>query len=879
VSHNVDDEALARAERALLARQESPSDALTTASALLQRHDISGAARLVALWAMGLAERELNLLADSERHLRDAIEVGRMVDDRRRVAQVSSALVAVLASRGQPDKALALADSIVDLVVPADWADLSMKRALVFEQMGRLDDALDAYNDALMIVGAGADRVLEARLRCNRAIVLVFRGHFDQALRDSEIAERLATDSGQFLLAGGAAHNHAFAAGRRGDIVTALASFARADELYARVDYPGRCLGVLASDRCELMMVAGLHDEARANAELAVRSLEDLDDVSDLAEARLLLARACLAQGDSEAALAAATNALALFKLAGREGWAALAEYVVVSAAHRSPALRDADVLRRADEIALHLDQLGWTAEAVAVRVSAAEMSIADGDHVAARTHLEAAARARESGGPDRRANAWLATAMLRRSEGNSVGARRAVSAGLTMLAEHQATLGATDLRVGSTTHARRLVSVGLEMALETRRPRDVLVWAERVRANALATPMVRPVVDSPLTPALAELRRLRAELDETRRALDADPDLEAQVSHQEMVVRDLARVERASSTGPAAFSIDALRARLGDRRQLVEYVELDGAIAAVVVSDRRCRLVHLSDVSIVSSLIDATVFALGRMARVGVSEASLQASAASLADALGRLDDLLVRPLGLRADELVIVPTGVLHNVAWGGLPSIRDRPVSVAASATRWMPSSSRAQPSTRLAIITGPGLDAVGREAEAVGASYRTPRQLTGDDATVAAALALLQRADTAHIACHGHFRADSPMFSSLILADGPLTVYDLERLSSPPSVVVLPACNAGAAAVSVGDELIGTASALLGIGVRSVIAPVTVVSDDATVAVMSHLHRRLGAGLTPSEALASTRAEFASGVSPQATAAATALLCLE
>jgi CHAT domain-containing protein len=396
----------------------------------------------------------------------------------------------------------------------------------------------------------------------------------------------------------------------------------------------------------------------------------------------------------------------------------------------------------------------------------------------------------------------------------------------------------------------------------------------------------VRPVVDSPLTPALAELRRLRAELDETRRALDADPDLEAQVSHQEMVVRDLARVERASSTGPAAFSIDALRARLGDRRQLVEYVELDGAIAAVVVSDRRCRLVHLSDVSIVSSLIDATVFALGRMARVGVSEASLQASAASLADALGRLDDLLVRPLGLRADELVIVPTGVLHNVAWGGLPSIRARPISVAASATRWMPSpssarpsSSRAQPSTRLAIITGPGLDAVGREAEAVGASYRTPRQLTGDDATVAAALALLQRADTAHIACHGHFRADSPMFSSLILADGPLTVYDLERLSSPPSVVVLPACNAGAAAVSVGDELIGTASALLGIGVRSVIAPVTVVSDDATVAVMSHLHRRLGAGLTPSEALASTRAEFASGVSPQATAAATALLCLE
>ena len=136
-------------------------------------------------------------------------------------------------------------------------------------------------------------------------------------------------------------------------------------------------------------------------------------------------------------------------------------------------------------------------------------------------------------------------------------------------------------------------------------------------------------------------------------------------------------------------------------------------------------------------------------------------------------------------------------------------------------------------RSALITGPGLSEVAEEVAMVAASYRSTESLVGDDATVAASLALLDRSHTAHIACHGHFRRDSPMFSSLILADGPLTVYDLESLATPPTLVVLPACNAGSASVSVGDELIGTASALLGTGVRSVIAPMTVVNDAATV----------------------------------------------
>ncbi len=872
------DASLAIATQALLARQQSPSSALALASDLMSRDGVSEPARLVALWAMGLAERELNHLDRAEDCLREAMAIGHRIGDATRVAHVASALVVVLTARGQPVEALALADSIDGLDAPADLADLDMKRALALEQLGRLGEALDAYTRALAVIEAGDDRVLEARIRCNRSIVLVYQGDTEGALRDAEIAEALALANGQFLLAGGAAHNHGFTAGRRGDIVTALASFERADRLYAEVGYPGRCAGVLASDRCEVMMVAGLHDEARESAEVAVRSLAESDDVSDLAEAHLLLARACLAQGDAEAAHREALDALERFNASGRTGWATMAEYLAVRAAPATGSIQDAETIERASDLARRLDALGWTTEAVDVHVATAEMALGAGDPDTARRHLDIAAQARHRGSPDRRANAWLATAMLRRTDGDRTGAKRALDAGLRLLADHQATLGATDLRAGSTVHARGLIGIGLEMALDSGRPRDVLRWAERARANALDRPAARGDDPGPLASALADLRQSRADLDDARRSFQPTDAAEARVRRLERSIRDLARTQPGWNPSVRQFAVRQLQQRLGPDRLLVEYVEVDGSLAAVVVDGRRCHLHPLGDAPPIRGLVDDAMFALGRMARDGASVGSQRASRASLDETLDRLDELLVRPLGLRDARCVLVPTGGLHSVPWGGLPSLCHRDLVVATSAARWSTIEPRVRRDT-VAVIGGPGLDAADGEVARISALYGAASTLSGSTATVAAALDLLAQADTAHIACHGQFRADSPMFSSLTLFDGPLTVYDLERLRRPPAVVVLPACTAGHAAVGVGDELIGTASALLGIGVRTVIAPLTVVNDGATVSVMELLHQHLRTGSTPGEALARVRVQLASVDDQAAYAAGMAMLCLE
>src|SRR4029078_4297237 len=111
-------------------------------------------------------------------------------------------------------------------------------------------------------------------------------------------------------------------------------------------------------------------------------------------------------------------------------------------------------------------------------------------------------------------------------------------------------------------------------------------------------------------------------------------------------------------------------------------------------------------------------------------------------------------------------------------------------------------------RVLAVAGPRLVTAPGEVAAVSA-LRSAELLTGADATGERVLAAVGDASTVHIAAHGRLRSDNPLLSALDLADGPLTVYDLERLPAVPSLVVLPACQSGATAVRAGDEVMGLA----------------------------------------------------------------------
>lgn len=167
--------------------------------------------------------------------------------------------------------------------------------------------------------------------------------------------------------------------------------------------------------------------------------------------------------------------------------------------------------------------------------------------------------------------------------------------------------------------------------------------------------------------------------------------------------------------------------------------------------------------------------------------------------------------------------------------------------------------------MVLAHGPGLPGAAGEVRRLAAAYRGAEVLDGTRATVATVLARMDGADVVHLAAHGRLRLDYPMFSALELADGPLTVHDIERLHTAPRLVVLASCDAALGSVHPGDEVVGLANALLALGAASIVAPVLPVPDDATARLMTRLHDRLRQGASPAEALAAARGH--EGLAPQ------------
>lgn len=828
---------------------DKPSEAFDRADRLAARaadpHVRAGWLRVKGLSALLLGRSE-----EAERILEDARIDAAGDDDV--LGRVETTLGIVVAWRGDGERGLAILDGAVGRLDGVARARAVGQRGTVLNRLGRRAEAMEAFETALGLLPD--DDHFKSLVLNNRAILLIEDGRAAAGVADLERAVELRRRLDQASALAEATHNLGWASHLVGDLAGALTHFDRAESMFSELGSP---MGEPLRDRARALLDAGLIHEATSYARRASELLSAGEMEVPLAESLVVLARTQLLAGDGEAAAGSARRALDMFRSQGRPGWAATAEMLLLQISDREADRSrpvDVDRLRRLIE---RLDDGGLSEEAADARLIAGRRALGGAHDETARRWLDEVGG---SGGFQARVRRCVARALLARSAGDHAAAGRSAAAGLAALDRWRSTMATVEMRTALSVHATDLSEVGVGHAVATGRPRPIFEWVERSRAASLRQVPVRPPDDPGLVDELAELRLAQGRLERAERDGSVPDGLRRRVTNAEEAVRR--RIRRTPTDGTRRPPIGAAETleRLGTAT-LTQLSVVDGRLLAVTLGDGRARLVELGQVGPVLDLARRSSLRLRSAADPHRSEASRVAATRSILSDVDELWDALGPAMG-GDGPLVVVPPADLAAFPWGLLQALRERPLVVAPSATIWAAASDPA-PSPRgdVVAVAGPDLDLAAREIDVVSRSHPMVSDLQGEAATCAAVLAALGAAHLAHVVCHGRFRLDSPMFSTLEMADGGLSLYELERSERMPATLVLSACDLGMARSERGDESLGVATGLLSAGASTVVVnPAAVPDSSATAEFMMHLHQELSAGGGPAESTAAARSRL-------------------
>jgi len=843
-----------------------PRDTARVAQRVLAA-DRSPYVRSYAGQALGIATREMGDVTQAVRYLRAALAAAASCGDERR-ADVEASLGITLAYAGRNKEALRHLDAALSQASGVTAARVRLRRGLLLGILGRTSEEVAEHRRAARTLRAAGDSVWEARALNNLGLALIHRGDAPRAEDALTRAEALLADAGRTFDAANVRSNRGLVASLYGQVPEALAHYDAAEIMYAGA---GVRSAELSEVRCSALLAVGLYKDALRHGQEAVSLLRSQGAAAAYrADALVRTAQAALAADDPQTARAYATEAVRLFRRQDRGRGETLARLTLVRARFTSGE-RSRRLQRDAAHLAAAADKHHMT-EAVEAHLLTAQIALALGDAAAASPHLLRTARARYRGSAQNRVFGWHAAAL--RAE--AAGSRRAIFAacerGLQVIDAYQLTLGAVEMRAAATAHGTALTKIAVREALAADDPPTLLRWTERWRARTSAFPPARPPDDDEFAAKLAMLRQTTRHLSQA--TVEGRPV--AALERERRRLEDEIRGHALRTSGSAAeadarhLDIDRFLAALGETR-LVEIVRLEDRIHVLVATSAGVRHHVAGTWDAAVRAAESSRFVLRRLAyRTGPGQADDPGQGIRSDWAQMRLATL--ETLGTRLSEqilaaavddlgdgpLVIVPPAALHPVPWGLLPALADRAVTVAPSALAWLHARGIEPPSDRtVAVVVGPGLKGAQAEAVALADRYADAEILTAGMATAEKVLISLEGRWLAHIAAHGTFRPDNPLFSSLLMEDGPLTVHDLQRLGRAPYRIVLSCCDSGVTASAGADELLGLIAALGQLGTAGMLAPVVPVNDAATVQFSLALHERLATGATAAQALRDAR----------------------
>jgi len=777
-------------------------------------------------------------------------------------------------------------------------ATLIMNMGTLYDRMGNLAQALDTINQAEGLyrqLGSEGEPGL-GLVHMNQAVVLRNLGRFDESIQASQMARAMLTRWGQHVESARAQQSLALTYFVLGRYNEALDNFDQVRDVFMN---DGRLrdavLVELFTSDCllQLRRFADVLEKCRR-----VRHLfTELGSQYVVAQAIVNEAIAYAELARYAEALASLAEARRLFEAEGNRVWVASAdlEKAVVL-------LRQAQYeacLAVAQDCAHVFRQHDLPVEEAQACLVAARATLALGRY----SHAERLAAEALTVGETRIVPTLLYQAhqlmgALAAAQGQLPAALVEYDRAIEELERLRGRL-MVEFRVGFLEDKEGIYEDAVELCLNLDQPLRGLEYAERAKSRALLDLLahrldlsiqVRNATDRPL---VDELARLRAERDRLCRRWESDTESgergwtssssERQQAQQDVLALEqritelwhrllIRNADYARDAALWQVRTEPIQPYLQPGTLLLEYFAIRGQFVAFLITRETVRSVRLP-----GQLADAQ----RRMQRLWLNLKTMPHSTPdqvgylerNVRDLLGQLYAALIEPLIDALSpypQLVIVPHGPLHYLPFHALHD--GQSYLVQRHEINYLPSSSflrycheaQLAPAGLVAI----GHSNAGRLLHAVQEARSIAGLMKGQVwLEQAATLAQLREAATEarvlHLAAHGDFRPDNPLFSGLALDDGWLTTLDIFNLRLRASLVTLSACQTGRSVVSGGDELLGLMRAFLSAGAASLVLSLWAVEDRSTEQLMKCFYTKMAEGYTKGAALRFAQLQFIEG----------------
>ncbi len=761
-----------------------------------------------------------------------------------------------------------------------------------YSRQDRFHEALQSYRAACeQFRTHGEPRDVGAALR-NLAVCHQDLNDFETALATYREAATYCREHGLSLLALEVDYNVAYLHFMQGEYTRALRGFDDARRMADEHDDPHHA-ALADLEQAEIYLELNLLEEAEALAIEAARGFGALDMRYEVAKALTHWAVAVARRGRAKEALERLDQARETFAQQENRIWCAVVDLDRAAILH---AAGDLDEAGRAARAAL----TGFSHEALPTRMAACEILLArlaiGSADPGARIELAASAlaRLRDVGKPALEFQAHLVAGEAHASTGARDAALRSYRQAERLLERLRGFLFTDELKIAFTRDKQALHEGLLRLTLADGDTPEVLAAAfttvEKAKSRALADLVAfresepAPGDDAALEP----LRKLRRELNLHYRQLDRE-ELEGgegaaarrgerrqRIQQLELALQRATRQletstpDRLSAHDEVTVDLDTMRAALPPETMLVEYFQVGDAFVAFAIGARTLRVERLASVATVERLLRLLRAQLGKFLlpeRLRRQMADLDGSRTRRI--LGELYRELLAPLrdALDCDQLLVVPHGALHALPFQALWTgerylIDDYCLSCAPSATVYHLCRSLGAAGDESLVLGVPDEQAplIAEEARAVAEALPGSRLFLGREADRACLAEHGRRCRVLHLATHGLFRSDNPMFSALRLGDGRLSLFDLYELRLDVELAVLSGCGTGVSAILGADELVGLTRGLFQAGARSLVASLWDVNDESTTRLMRTFYRGLLTSPRPARQLRRAQQEL-------------------